>query len=117
VISDSAESEQLARLIKFADRKKAKYGANIQNVKRDHFDGLICVLLFDEGIEIFKMNKNFIKKENISAWSDKHGRYDELGKSGQFNIKHDNIDSHERDSFFGFFTYEQLVPLYREIKI
>lgn len=114
-IANQAASSTQFRIISFNDRKAARYGANIQNVKRDHFDFLIYVLLFEEGIEFFKTPKALINKKNIPNWSDKHGRYDELGKSGQFNINRGNIEEHEKKSLTSFFTYEELVPFCKEL--
>ena len=115
VISEGAKSDPLNRIVSFYDRKKVKYDANIQNVKRDHFEYLVYVLMFAERIQVFKIATKDVNKTTIPAWSDKHGRYDAPGKSGQFNIKCDNIEEHERNHFHKSFTWEELVPFYKEI--
>lgn len=114
-IVDQAHADPLARIISFEDRKSAEYDANIQNVKRDHFDQLVYVLLYAEKIQIFKMPKHEVNKEFIGAWSEKHGRADAPGKNGQFNIRHGSIEEHEKKYFHKSFTWEELVPLYKEI--
>ena len=48
------------RLVLFSESKTAEYLANVQNVKRDHFDYLIYVLLFADCVKIF-----FAKSEDI----------------------------------------------------
>src|SRR3989344_5891834 len=68
------------RLVLFSESKIAEYLANVQNVKRDHFDYLIYVLLFADCVKIFFAKKKDIRIQNFSNWSDKHGRYDALGK-------------------------------------
>lgn len=113
-VISNAELDQIARIVSFANRFTADYAANIQNVKRDHFDYLSYSLLFSEGVEIFKIEKKSINKEAIANWSDKHGLYDEHGKSGQFSIKRSNIADHEKNYLHGFFTYEELVPFFKE---
>lgn len=110
-ISSEVEEDPLFRIVNFEDRKTEKYDANIQNVKRDHFDSLIYILLFNEGIEIFRIKTDKIDKNHISNWSDKHGRYDELGKSGQFNIKSGMIEYHEKTHFDRFVSYDELANI------
>ena len=114
-ISSEAAYSPIKRIVKFKNRKIDHYDANIQNVKRDHFDYLIYILLFDEGIEIFKIKKEDINTNGVKNWSDKHGRYDELGKSGQFNIKNNTISDHESKYFERFVTYEDLVRIAKSI--
>lgn len=114
-IAVQAQMGPMSRMISFNDRKTAQYSANIQNVKRDHFDSLIYILIFEEGIEIFKVPKKKINQQSMPNWSDKHGRYDALGKSGQFAVKCGNIGLHEKEYSSSFFTYEELVPFYKEI--
>jgi len=99
---------QLHRMVAYADRYTAEYDANIQNVKRDHFDFLIYVLLFRDRVVVFEVRTDAITLADIPNWSDKHGRYDKLGKSGQFNIKKHNIERHESKYQKDVFTYEQL---------
>ena len=57
----------LKRLIKFADCYDIKYDANIQNIKRDHFEFLIYVLLFEDCIKIFKSYRGDISSK--PGWS------------------------------------------------
>lgn len=109
-----AETNPLSRIVRYENRTTERYDANIQNVKRDHFDYLVYNLLYQEGIEIYKIRKEEINKTHISNWSDKHGRYDEEGKSGQFNIKCGNIENHNRYSL-GFFSWDELVKYYRDL--
>jgi hypothetical protein len=114
-IATQATADPLSRIISFKDRKEAVYDANIQNVKRDHFDKLIYNLLYAEGIAVFCISSDDISKENIPNWSDKHGRYDALGKSGQFNIKNGTIALHEQKYALKFLSWEELVPFYKDI--
>lgn len=55
------DSLPINRLVPFDEADKAIYVANVQNVKRDHFDYLIYALLFADCIKIFKVEKNKIK--------------------------------------------------------
>lgn len=103
----------LSRAVDFNNRLELQYDANIQNIKRDHFDILIYCLLFKEGIEIFKIPKNEIAI--IQNWSGKHGRYDIVGKSGQFNIKKNNIINHEGKYFNRFITFDEVASIVRNI--
>ena len=115
-IISEVDEDPLRRIVSFSDRKNEKYDANIQNVKRDHFDSLIYILLYDEGIEVFKVKKGLINKDNIKNWSDKHGRYDELGKSGQFNINSGIIEYHEKNHFDRFISYEDIIRIAKGIE-
>lgn len=101
------------RLIPFCDADKADYDANVQNVKRDHFDYLIYVLLFADCIKVFKVEKCKINSTYIPGWSDKHGRYDALGKSGQFNINKDRIKYHINNFLIDTISYEEATSIYR----
>lgn len=113
LVTDEEKSSALSRMVDFKDRKTARYDANIQNVKRTHFDYLIYSLVYSDGIQIFKIGNDKINKDSISNWSDKHGRYDAIGKSGQFTVKRGNIIKHEELYGEKFFTWEELVPLYK----
>jgi len=108
------ERSMLSRKVAFKDRFTIDYDANIQNVKRDHFDYLIYALLFEDCVEVFEISKELIMY--IPHWSDKHGRYDELGKSGQFNITKRSISIHEERYKKDIFTYEHLKQVYEVIK-
>jgi hypothetical protein len=98
VIFEATDS-QLKRYFESAERYEENYNANIQNVKRDHFDKLIYVLLFSDCLKIFSADSGMIRKGSFASWSDKHGRYDEHGKSGQFPISKENIKWHEDNNF------------------
>lgn len=103
------------RLISFDECKTAKYLANVQNVKRDHFDYLIYVLLFSDCAKIFFAGKEDIYTGNFTSWSDKHGRYDEVGKSGQFGITKSNIQWHLDHNLKDTVTYEEMTKIYQEL--
>ena len=109
------ENTETNRLIPFTDCQKAEYLANVQNVKRDHFDYLIYVLLFEDCMKIFFAKRGDIALGRFSNWSDKHGRYDALGKSGQFAITKRNIqwhlDTHLKDTL----SYREAVSLYAAV--
>jgi hypothetical protein len=107
------DNAQINRLLPFSAAKESKYDANIQNVKRDHFEELIYVLLFEDCLKVFQ-----IKAEEISSiprWSDKHGRYDALGKSGQFMINKSSIEWHLENQLKDTFTYSQVADTYQKI--
>lgn len=82
------------RLVQFSQAELASYDANVQNVKRDHFDYLIYALLFADCIKIFWVLTSDISSGAFVGWSDKHGRYDQLGKSGQFAVNRRTIAWH-----------------------
>jgi len=88
-------SSPLKRYFDASQRFDEDYLANIQNVKRDHFDFLIYVLLFRDGVWVFQAPRDAIAKGKFLNWSDKHGRYDAEGKSGQFPINRLSIQWHE----------------------
>ena len=104
---------EINRLIPFSESTNADYGANIQNVKRDHFDILIYVLLFEDCAKIFFANKNIISSGIFPNWSDKHGRYDALGKSGQFNINKQTIEWHIEHCLKDTVNYLEFSDTYR----
>ena len=99
----------LKRLIKFADCYDIKYDANIQNIKRDHFEFLIYVLLFEDCIKIFKSYRGDISSK--PGWSGKHGRFDVVGKSGQFSIKKHNIKKHLKNNLIQTLTWEEVYEI------
>ncbi len=103
------------RAVAYKERYEASYGSNIQNVKREHFDFLIYVLLFSDCVCVFKVQKDKIKQPEIPNWSDKHGRYDQLGMSGQFNIDKSSIARHEKSYRLDTFTYTDLVPVCKSL--
>lgn len=101
------------RLVPFAEHKTADYLANVQNVKRDHFDVLLYVLLFSDCIKVFAANSEDIVKGSFASWSDKHGRYDELGKSGQFGITRTTIQWHLDHHLVDTITYEAATDIFK----
>lgn len=107
------ENQPTTRLISFKNRMDLNFLANIQNVKRDHFKTLIYVLLFEDCIAILWVDKDDIK--DIPGWSEKHGRYDALGKSGQFGITNRNINWHLTNYLRDISTYEEMSSVYKKI--
>jgi hypothetical protein len=107
------DNAQINRLLPFSAAKETKYDANIQNVKRDHFEELIYVLLFEDCLKVFQINAEEISA--IPRWSDKHGRYDALGKSGQFMINKSSIEWHLENQLKDTFTYAQVADTYQKI--
>ena len=105
----------LKRLIKFADCYDIKYDANIQNIKRDHFEFLIYVLLFEDCIKIFKSYRGDISSK--PGWSGKHGRFDVVGKSGQFSIKKHIINKHLEINIIQTLTWEEVYEISDDIII
>jgi|6_EtaG_2_1085325.scaffolds.fasta_scaffold98897_2 hypothetical protein len=103
----------LNRLIPFDDCYKTKYLSNIQNVKRDHFSKLVYGMLFEDCLKIFESDREDIS--NIPRWSDKHGRFDELGKSGQFGITHNNIEWHLKNNLVATLTWEDIYEMTEDI--
>lgn len=104
------DNAQINRLLPFSAAKEFKYDANIQNVKRDHFEELIYVLLFEDCVKVFQIKAEEIAK--IPRWSDKHGRYDALGKSGQFMISKSTIEWHLENQLKDTFSYAQVAKTY-----
>ena len=98
------------RIFPFSQAKQKDYDANVQNVKRDHFDYLIYVLLFADCIKVFEIKKELIS--TIPGWSDKHGRYDALGKSGQFSINSKRIQYHISHYLKDTISYEEMKGAY-----
>lgn len=103
------------RLIPFSEHKTAEYLANVQNVKRDHFDTLVYVLLFEDCAKIFFAKKEVIAKGKFANWSDKHGRYDELGKSGQFGITRATIEFHIENHLVDTVSYEEMTEIFKRL--
>lgn len=104
------------RMVPFLEATTAIYDANVQNVKRDHFDVLIYVLLFEDCVKIFRADREDIRSGNFPGWSDKHGRYDALGKSGQFSIKRKTIQWHLDNHLQETVTYEEMAETLSKIK-
>jgi hypothetical protein len=109
-------SSPINRLVSFKNRLNSEYLSNIQNVKRDHFDELIYVMLFEDCIKIFISDVNNINKKNLPNWCDKHGRYDKLGKSGQFGITKNNIEWHTKNNLKNTLSWEEAYEIAKTIK-
>ena len=105
------------RLVPFAEHKSADYLANIQNVKRDHFEILIYALLFGDCIKVFFTNSVDIAKGILPSWSDKHGRYDELGKSGQFPVTKSTITWHLEKNLVDTIVYSEAAMIFEHLSI
>ena len=103
------------RLVPFSEHATAEYLANVQNVKRDHFDTLIYALLFEDCIKIFFAERDDIASGIFQSWSDKHGLYDAPGKSGQFGITKANISWHLARNLVHTVTYEEVTEIYKRI--
>lgn len=101
----------LERLVPFSEARTASYNANFQNVKRDHFDQLVYCMLFSDVIKIFQAPKAKINTKDFKNWSDKHGRYDAIGKSGQFPIGPQNVDWHLDRYLIADLTYVEVVAI------
>ena len=104
-----SENNVLSRLIPFGDCYDSKYGSNIQNVKRDHFSKLVYVMLFEDCIKIFEMKREDIS--SITNWCPLHGRYDEPGKSGQFNITKNKIKEHLENNLIDTLTWNEVYEI------
>ena len=91
------------------------YDANVQNVKRDHFDVLIYVLLFADIVKIFWADMGEISQGKFLGWSDKHGRYDALGKSGQFAVTRSTIEWHLERHLRDTVTYYEVAEAFRHL--
>ena len=115
-IMSESEENVLTRLIPFADCYVSEYDANFQNIKRDHFDKLLYILLFEDCIKIFKSKsediKNIGRADGIgSRWSGKHGLMDKVGKNGQFAIKKNNIKWHLENNLVATLTWEEVYKI------
>jgi len=110
-----SEKSVLNRLIPFNECMNSDYDCNVQNVKRDHFDKLLYVMLFEDCLKIFITNTSEINGDNLPNWSDKHGRYDELGKSGQFFIKKNNIDWHIKNNLQVTLTWDEVYEIAKKV--
>jgi hypothetical protein len=108
------DNAQINRFVPFSASTSTKYDANIQNVKRDHFEELIYVLLFEDCVKVFQIEASKISA--IPRWSDKHGRYDALGKSGQFMINKGSIQWHLENQLRDTFTYQAMAETYKTIR-
>jgi hypothetical protein len=112
-----SDNDVIDRMISFDDCFNSNYSSNIQNVKRDHFNQLIYVMLFKDCVKIFIVEKENVK--NIPNWSDKHGRYDQPGKSGQFAITKSNIQWHIDNNLKHTLTWDgvyEIVKKYKDFK-
>jgi len=107
------DNNELSRLILFEKCYDSKYGSNIQNVKRDHFSKLVYVMLFENCVKFFESDKEDVS--NIPNWCPKHGRYDALGKSGQFNITKSNIEWHLENNLIDTLTWNKVYEIAKDI--
>lgn len=105
----------LSRYFDAAAAAHEDFDANIQNVKRSHFDVLLYALLFRDTILIFSAKSEDIGSGRFPNWSDKHGRYDQEGMSGQFPISRRNIDWHLANTYLCAVTYREAVQIYRNL--
>lgn len=105
------------RMVSFDQHKTQDYLANVQNVKRDHFDYLIYVLLFADCVKVFMAHTTSIRKGAFQSWSDKHGRYDELGKSGQFGITKTTIGWHLKNTLRETIDYEEVASIFEHLSV
>ena len=105
------DNTMINRAVPFGEAFTASYDANVQNVKRDHFDELIYVLMFEDCLKIFRLASSDIAKGKVPNWSDKHGRYDALGKSGQFNIKKGSIQWHLDNTLDATLSYDEVAVI------
>ena len=110
---DNKIDNELNRLVKSDDCYDSKYLSNIQNVKRDHFSKLIYVMLFEDCIKIFESVTEDIS--NIPNWSGKHGRYDAVGKSGQFGITKATIKWHFENNLVATLTWDEVYEISKGI--
>ncbi len=104
-------SSPLLRYFDASQRDQEDYDANFQNVKRDHFDFLIYAMLFKDCIMVFQAPGDAIRKGAFLNWSDKHGRYDAEGKSGQFPISRNTIGWHEEHFLKCSMRYDEVLRL------
>ena len=103
----------ISRLVNREEVTKVRNLANVQNVKRDHFEHLLYCLLFADMMQVFSITRDEVK--DIPSWSDKHGRYDQLGKSGQFPITKSNYDWHAESRLVANMDYSEIAAALREI--
>ena len=104
-------------MVSFDQHATEDYLANVQNVKRDHFDYLIYVLLFADCVKVFMAHTSSIRKGDFQSWSDKHGRYDELGKSGQFGITRSTIGWHIEHTLKETMDYEEVASIFELLSV
>ena len=69
--------------------------------------------MFEDCIQIFESNKEDISK--IPNWCEKHGRYDALGKSGQFMITKSNIEWHLKNNLVATLTWDEVYEIAKDI--
>lgn len=103
------------RLVPFSDAYEVNYDANVQNVKRDHFDTLIYVLLFADCAKVFWANTSDIATGIFVNWSDKHGRYDAPGKSGQFPVTRTTIRWHVEHNLRDTVSYQEMADVFQRL--
>jgi hypothetical protein len=64
-------------------------------------------------VKVFQVEKSKINAETIPNWSDKHGRYDQPGKSGQFGITKNNIEYHLEHYLRDTVTYGEILEVFK----
>lgn len=106
---------EVERAILFENCESSEYLANIQNVKRDHFQTLIYVLLFSDTVKVFSVPSEEIRADAFPNWSGRHGRYDAPEKSGQFGISRRNIKIHLDRYLLDSFSYADLTEVYAKL--
>lgn len=112
-VKSEIEIDVIQRLISFNECLDADYDANIQNVKREHFDHLIYAILFEDCIKVFMSKKCNVDK--IPNWSGKHGRAEVAGANGQFNIKKNNIEWHIQNNLYSTLTWDEVYEIAKNI--
>jgi len=101
------------RLVRFDECRTAIYDANIQNIKRDHFDILTYLVLFEDCVKVFDVKRAEIS--SMDGWSKFHGLYDVVGKSGQFSVRRGNIEWHLQNYLVDSISYPQMRDVYASL--
>ena len=70
-------------------------------------------MLFEDCIKIFESVTEDIS--NIPNWSGKHGRYDAVGKSGQFGITKATIKWHLENNLVATLTWDEVYEISKGI--
>ena len=91
------------------------YDCNIQQVKPYLFDELIYGLLLDEGLLLFKINKEIFKNNpGLIKYTDKQHRGNK--NEGQFHINSSNINIHMKEFFLKRIEFDRILKLAKTIK-
>jgi len=86
------------------------FDINIQQVKIAEFDELYYGVFFKDGVEIFKITNNEIKKDKNIKYSDKQHKGN-VGE-GQFHINNLTYEHHKEKYFQKFLSYEEVYKLF-----